>query len=203
MKLAVARWLPLVAVAVVAWMLLVMPAAAADDSHGGEVETMIKTAFNLALLLGVLFYFARKPVLEYFENRRRGIQEDLTGAANELSNAEATFSKWQRRLIDLESELEEIRSTSRQRAESERERIVSDARAAAQRIRDNASAAITQELRRAREQLREEATQIAIDMAAQRLEREITDSDRSRLIDEFIDRVESNDAAGGGPRGEA
>jgi len=203
MKFALARWLPIVAVAVAAWILLAMPAAAADDSHGGGAEVMIKTAINLVILLGVLFYFARKPVVEYFENRRRGIQEDLTGAATELSDAEATFVKWQRRLIDLESELEEIRSTSRQRAESERERIIADAQAAAQRIRDNASAAITQELRRAREQLREEATHLAIDMAAKRLASEMTDSDRNRLLDEFIGRVEQGDGAADGPRGEA
>ncbi|MFP8880643.1 MAG: F0F1 ATP synthase subunit B [Myxococcota bacterium] len=202
MKFALARWLTIVAAA--ALIVLALPAAAADDSHGGGVGVLIKTAINLALLLGVIVYFARKPVLEYFENRRRAIEEELTEAANELSDAEATFSKWQRRLGDLESELEQIRSTSRQRAESERERIIADAQAAAQRIRANASAAITQELRRAREQLREEATQLAIEMAAQRLAREVTDADHDRLLDEFIDRVEQSDAGAGiGPRGGA
>lgn len=183
---------------------MALPAVAADESHGSdEVDVMIKTAINLALLIGVLVYFARKPILEYFADRRRTIEEDLNGAATELSDAEALFSKWQSRLIDLEGELEEIRSTSRQRAESERERILADAQVAAERIRDNASAAITQELRRARERLREEATQLAIEMAAQRLEREVTDADRSRLLDEFITRVEQSDAgAGTDQRGE-
>jgi F-type H+-transporting ATPase subunit b len=189
---------------VMGWMVLAGPASAADDSHAGGLELMIKTAINLVLLLGVIFYFARKPVLEYFDSRRRTIKEDLTGAAAELTDAEATYAKWQRRLIDLETELEEIRTTSRHRAESERERIIADAHTAAERIRNNASAAITQELRRAREQLREEAAQLAIEMAADRLAREVTAADRDRLLDEFIDRVEQGDApTGSGQRGEA
>jgi len=182
-------------------LLLDLPAYASEESHGGGVDVLIKTAINLALLLGVLVYFARKPIIAFFAERRSDIEQDLTGAATELSDAEATFSKWQRRLIELDSELEQIRSTARHRAESERERIISDAHAAAQRIRDNATAAIGQELRRAREQLREEATQLAIEMAAERLEREVNAADRDRLLDEFIERVEQSD--GVSARGEA
>ncbi len=202
MKFALARRLTIMTAA--ALIVLALPALASDDSHESGAGLMIKTALNLALLLGVLVYFARKPVLEYFESRRRAIEEDLAGAAAQLKDAEATFSKWQRRVIDLGSELEQIRTMSRHRAESEREHIISEAEAAAQRIRDNASAAITQELRRARQQLREEAAQLAIDMAAQRLAREVTDADRDRLLNEFIDRVEQGDAGPGlGQRGEA
>ena len=192
MKFARVRWAAWVATG---WLVLALPAAAADDSHGGGVEVMVKTGINLLLLLAVLVYFARKPIGAYFATRRSDIERELTGAATELSDAEATFSKWQRRLIELDAELEQIRETSRQRAESERERILADARAAAERIRGNASAAISQELRRAREQLREEATQLAIEMAAERLEREVTAADRDRLLDEFIERVEQGDGA--------
>jgi F-type H+-transporting ATPase subunit b len=193
MNFTPARSLTLTIVTITVLVASVFPAAAADDSHGNEVDVMLKTAFNLVLLLGVLVYFARKPVLEYFADRRSTIEEDLTGAAAELTDAEAVYAKWQRRLIDLESELEQIRTTGRQRAESERERIIADAEVAAERIRNNASAAITQELRRAREQLREEAAQLAIEMAGDRLAREVTDADRDRLLDEFIERVEQSD----------
>jgi F0F1-type ATP synthase membrane subunit b/b' len=45
------------------------------------------------------------------------------------------------------------------------------------------------ELRRAREVLREEAAQLAIELAGERLAREVTDTDRDRLVDEFIDLI--------------
>jgi len=179
------------------WIVAAAPALASDEGHGGGADVLIKTGLNLLLLIGVLVYFARKPVAAYFAERRQTIEQSLATAATELSDAEATFSKWQRRLIDLESELEQVRAMARHRAEAERAKILSDARAGAERIQRNASAAIAQELRRAREQLREEATQLSIEMAGERLAREVTDADRARLVDEFIERVASDDAGAG------
>jgi F-type H+-transporting ATPase subunit b len=175
-----------------AWvaLLFALPAQASEESGGGLAEQLLWPAFNLVVLIVVLVYFARKPLRDYFASRRSEIQSELTGAADQLAEAEATYAKWQRRLADLEADLEGIRAASRQRAETERDKIVSDARAAAERIRRDASVAVEMEFRRARGKLREEATQLAIELATERLEREVTDADRDRLLDEFIDRIE-------------
>jgi F-type H+-transporting ATPase subunit b len=167
--------------------LVPVQARAADAAAG--IADLLWPAFNLVLLLAVLIYFARKPIRSFFAGRRAQIQNELQGSADQLEEAEATYTKWQRRLIGLESEIEAIRTTSRQRAEAERERILSEAQASADRIRRDAISAIEQELRRARDELREEAAQLALELAAERLEREVTGEDRDRLLDEFIDRV--------------
>jgi F-type H+-transporting ATPase subunit b len=170
-------------------LLFALPAQA-SEGNGGGLSEHLWPALNLAILVAVLVHFARKPIRDFFASRRSEIQSELKGAADQLSEAEATYSKWQRRLVDLEAELQEIRATSSQRAEAERDKILSDAHATAERIRRDASVAVEMELRRAREELREEATQLAIELATERLEREVTDADRDRLLDEFIDRIE-------------
>jgi F-type H+-transporting ATPase subunit b len=176
-----------------------LPAFAADPSAGG-MQAFLWPALNLVILIAVLVYFARKPLQAYFEKRRSEIQGDLQSAADQLATAETTYAKWQRRMIDLEGELDEIRAKSRQRAEAERERIIEDARAAAERIQRDATAAVELELRRAREMLREEATQLAIELAGERLSREVTDADRDRLVDEFIDLIASTPDSGASQR---
>jgi F-type H+-transporting ATPase subunit b len=176
-----------------------LPAYASDPSADG-LQAFLWPALNLVILLAVLVYFARKPLQAYFEKRRSDIQGELQSAADELATAESTYAKWQRRMIDLEGELDEIRATSRQRAEAERERIIQDARATAERIRRDATAAAELELRRARETLREEAAQLAIDLASERLSREVTDADRERLVDEFIDLIGSTPDTGANQR---
>jgi F-type H+-transporting ATPase subunit b len=181
--------------ALTGWVLITPQIAqASDQAAESGIGDLFWPAANLLLLLGVIIYFARKPVQAFFAARRNEIKTDLEGAASQLSDAEITYAKWQRRLADLEGELEEIRASARQRAEAERERILSDARSSAERIRRDGVAAVELELRRAREELREEATRAAIEIAAERLEGEITNTDRDRLVDEFIDRVvtESN-----------
>jgi len=176
-----------------------LPAYASDPSAGG-LQDFLWPALNLVILIAVLVYFARKPLQAYFEKRRGEIQGELQSAADQLATAETTYAKWQRRMIELEGELDEIRATSRQRAEAERERIIQDARATAERIQHDGTTAIELELRRAREILREEATQLAIKLAGERLSREVTEADRDRLIDEFIDLIASTPGDGASQR---
>jgi len=55
-----------------------------------------------------------------------------------------------------------------------------------------------QELRRAQSELREEAADLALEIAARKLSDQVSDGDRERLIDEFITRVEPSGSAGEG-----
>jgi F-type H+-transporting ATPase subunit b len=166
------------------------PAYAATPA--GDVFTdLIYPAINLALLLAVLIYFGRRPIQAFFRDRRAQIRADLESAAQLRAQAEERCGELQRRLANLDGEIESIRQLARERAESERARILTDAEATAERIRADARAAIEQELRRAREQLREDASDLAIELAGEQLREQITDSDRNRLLDEFIDRIES------------
>ena len=93
-------------------------------------------------------------------------------------------------LADLEAQLDEIRATSKQRAEEEGQRILEKAREAAERIQSDAVEAADQELLRAKRELREEAAGLAVELAAEILEEQVSEADRLRLLDEFITRVE-------------
>jgi F-type H+-transporting ATPase subunit b len=103
--------------------------------------------------------------------------------------------------MDLEGELAEIRETSRQRAAAEREHILADAAAGAERIRREALETVDQELRRAREQLRREAADLAVELASEALRRQVTSADQDRLLDEFVAAIERAPASGNGRPG--
>lgn len=175
--------------------------AAGGEEHGGG-EGLLFPFLNFVLLVGVLFFLTRKPVRAFFAERKRNIETELDQAAELQRQAEERHAKWQRRLVDLERELDEIRRLGRERAEAEREQILADARESAARIERTARSAIEQELRRARETLRDEASNVAVDLAAGLLRERVTDADRDRLLDEFIARVEQtpSDAARTGAR---
>jgi F-type H+-transporting ATPase subunit b len=158
--------------------------------HGPGLMDLVYQAVNLAILLVVLVYFARKPIQNFFASRREQIRGDLDEAANLLDTAEARYAEWQRKLIDLERDTEKIRSDGLRVAEEEAARILSDAEAAAGRIQRDAEAAIGQELRRAQAELRAEAATLAMQLAEKILREKLADSDRERLLDEFIVGVE-------------
>ncbi len=164
-------------------------ALAAAPAHAAEEGGLLFPTINFALLLATLFVLLRKPVSAYFGDRRAAIRKDLDEAAALKRRAEENYAQWNRRLVELERELAEIRTGAQERAETERASLLADARAAAERIRSDAATAVEHELRRARANLREEASQLAIELASGILREKVTAQDRERLIDEFIVRI--------------
>jgi len=176
---------------------VVAPASAwAAGGEGGA--DLIWSVVNLLLLLGVLVGFARKPVRAWFRERRDRIRLELDSAAKLRQEAEDRYARWQRQLLDLDTQLASIRATSRERAAAERDRILADARASAERIKRDARVAVEHEVRRAREQLRREASDLSIQLATEILNGQVTDADRKRLVDEFIAKVEQRAPNGSG-----
>lgn len=156
---------------------------------------------NMAILLAVLVYAGRGPIRNFFADRGTRIRTDLDEAAELLSQAEARYSQWQHKLIELDDELTRLRADARQRAEQDREAILAEAQAAAERIHRDAVATVEQELRRAQAMLRAQAAELATEIAEKILRDRLEDGDRDRLMDEFIARIEP--AAGARPGGRA
>lgn len=174
------------------------PTVALAAGGEGESSILFYRVFNVVLLAAVLYIAARKPIQAFFRDRRERIEGDVQTAARLRQEAEERHGRLQRQLSELESDLDRIRRTARERAENERERILSDAQASVERIRADARVAIDQELRRARAELRQEASDLSVEIASGLLRDQVTESDQSRLLDEFIDEVEGASSNGSG-----
>jgi len=177
-----------------AFALVLLASSTARASGGGEGESamaLVWQAVNLLILFAVLVHFARKPVQEFFRGRREQVKGDLDSAASVLSDAEQRLAEWEARAARLDGEVEEIKAAARQRAEAEGERVLADAEASAERIKKDALAAVDQEVARARSELRAEAAALATQLAADLLRQNVTEADQQRLVEEFVERVES------------
>jgi len=172
---------------------LAVPAAAAGGGES-DLEEFAYELGNLILLVGVIVYFARKPIQKFFGERREKIRTDIGEASQILADAEARLSEWQERMGELDAEIEKIRATERRRAEREREKILEEAQQSAERIRREAGTAVEREVRRAQEELRREAAELALEMAESLLRERMGEEDQSRLVEEFIARVESTNS---------
>ncbi len=179
-----------------------LPVLASEQAaEASPLEDLGWQLLNMAILLAVLVYAGRGPIRSFFVDRGARIRTDLDEAAELLAQAEARYSQWQHKLIELDDELTRLRADARQRAEQEREAILAEAQAAAERIHRDAVATVEQELRRAQAKLRAQAAELATEIAEQILRDRLEDSDRERLMDEFIARIEP--AAGERPAGRA
>ena len=115
---------------VAALLLAALPALASggEGEHGhGEAALPTSEIVNFAILVVALVYFGRGPLREMFGARHARITGDIKSASELLSQAEHRNAEWQRRLADLDRELDDIRASARRRAEEERERILAEA----------------------------------------------------------------------------
>ncbi len=73
---------------------LATPVLASSEAEegGSHLMELVWQAVNFAILLGVLVYFARKPIQAYFASRREAIQSELNEAAGLLEDAERRYS---------------------------------------------------------------------------------------------------------------
>jgi len=181
--------------------LIVSSAATASGGGEGETSNELVTHFwqglNLILLFGVLVYLGRRPIQDFFAERRNEVKSELDSAASVLSDAEGRLAEWQARADRLDAEVAEIKEMARQRANTESEHIVADAEASAERIRNDAHSAIDREVARARDALRAEAGELATKLASDLLRSNVNDADQQKLVDEFVARIESSGAASG------
>jgi F-type H+-transporting ATPase subunit b len=177
------RTLPVCLLLTAAVLLLPAPGLAAEE---GGVLLQIGKIFNLGLVVGVLVWVGRKPLVEFFRNRTQSICEQLDEAQQARQEAEARLAEMRDRMRNLDRELKEIRSASEREAQAEYERLVAEAERDAEKIVARARQEIDGMTRAAQLELKAHAAELSVRLAEEKIRAEITDEDRARLFGKFV-----------------
>jgi len=146
---------------------------------------------NSAVLYYLLVRFAKKPIADALKSRKATILRGMEEAAQMKSEAEAQFAEYERKLATVDQEIERVRSEMRAAGESERKRILADAREKHVRMERDAQTLIGQELKAAREGLLAEMTRTALRSAEATLRTKVTAADQSRLAEDYLAGIKS------------
>ncbi len=164
--------------------------AAEGEGGWGWIETVGRW-FNLLILLGGIAYLAKAPLQRYFQERASGIRLQMEEAAKARAEAAAKLEQIESRLENLDRELEAIRNESRKEAELERRRIIGRAEAEAEKIVALAGREIDGLSKAARKDLKAYAAALAVELAEQRISRQMGRSDEDRLFNSFLSDLRS------------
>ena len=104
------------------------------------VPTLVWQVANLVAFLGLLWYFLRKPVAEFFGSRRLEVGKALAKADEDRARAEALANELALRLAQIETELANLKETARQDAEAEHAALLKQTEEDAARFLARASA---------------------------------------------------------------
>jgi F-type H+-transporting ATPase subunit b len=157
--------------------------------EGSEIVGMIARLVNFGILAGVLIYFLKSPLLGYLARRRDQIRSDLVTAAETKRAAAAQIDEIDRRMNALPAELEALRTQGAQEIAAEEARIRVAAAAERERLLEQARREIEWQVKVAERDLVSHAADLAVGVATERIKNNITDEDRQRLVDRYVQQL--------------
>jgi len=172
-------------------------AFAAEESgahQGGGVHIpwgeIIKQAINFLLLAGVLVYFLRKPLSSFLKERSELLRKGIDDAANARAEAAEKLAAIEARTAKLADEIAGMNAKMDVEAAAEGRRLQETAAAEISRIRAQSEFTGEQEVKKAREELRREASLLSARAAEEIVRKTLSPEDQERLVRENLEKIE-------------
>jgi len=147
-------------------------------------------AFNLIVLLAILRKFVWPTIRDFFATRSVEISRQLEEAAEARTSAQAEYDRINERLSGFDKELDTLLDNVRTESTRQHEAAVERANAAATAMVEAAQKTVKDELSQARNALRREAIDLAVELAAEKIRSDLSDAQQGVLVERVLTRVE-------------
>jgi F-type H+-transporting ATPase subunit b len=167
--------------------------AAHGGGHGGitpeKIQDFIWRTFNFVVFAAILVKLAAKPAKAFFAKRSTDIGESFEDLEAKKAEAEAALQAAETRLAEVASEREQLIQQFIAEGEAEKKKIIDKAEMVAARIKEMAVLSIEQETKKAAQSLKKEVAEKATQMAEALIKKEITSTDQTKLVEEYLHKV--------------
>lgn len=160
-----------------------------DQSLGAMILGMGWPVANFIIFVAVLNYFLKKPLTDYLASRSATIRKDLVEAAELRSSATAQLATIEQKLQALPGELAALRTRGAEEITAEEQRIAAAAIADRERLLDQTRREIDLQVRLAKKEILEHAADLSVQLATDRIKKEVTPADQDRLVDRYLTQV--------------
>ena len=166
---------------------------AAEGEHvqslGQMLVGLLWPIANFVIFIGVIYYFGNKPFKEYLANRSTSIRKDLVEAAELRSTANAQLQQIEQKLQALPGEIGALRTRGAEEIRAEEQRIAAAAAADRERMLEQTRREIDLQVRLAKKEILEHAADLSVQLATDRIKKEVTPADQDRLVDRYLQQV--------------
>jgi F-type H+-transporting ATPase subunit b len=143
------------------------------------------------LLLAVLSKFAWGPIMQGLHAREESIAAMIDDAKASSEKAAEMLRQYEAKLAAASDEINELRVQARKDAEATKDRVLAEARDAAQRERERAVADIGLAKTAALQEITSKSVDLAVILASRLIQRQLTADDRVGLVREALDQMPS------------
>ena len=156
---------------------------------GVNFFTMIFAWINLLILYLVLRKILFHPIKNMIDSRQKEIDDMYEDAEKDRDAAKEMRESYEQKLESATEESEEILRSAQRRALLREEVILKQAEEEARRTRERAEEQIALEKRQAMNDIKDEVSVIAIQIAEAVVARDVKADEHEKLIDDFIDTM--------------
>ena len=175
-------------------LLLVLPVLAIAAENGGEHggglisvdKSLIVQFVNFFILLVILQRLLYKPFLAKMQERTNAIKQSLDQAEAARAAAARQQEENEARLRAAYAEAAAIREQALTDAANESRTHIEAAQTQARKLVDDTKAQLDAEIRRAREELRREVSDLAVAVAEKLVRRSLREDDHRRIVADAI-----------------
>jgi F-type H+-transporting ATPase subunit b len=164
-------------------------AGAGEGEHPPLWKEYMWKIINFLVLVAVLYKFARKPLVDFFKKRTETIEKTLNEAKEAKEAALKALHEVETRLKAKDAEIEAILATAKKSGEHERDKIIEESARLKEKILEQAKTNIEFELKHAKEAIKAEAVELAMELAEKKLREKLTKEEQEKLLDESLVKI--------------
>ncbi len=178
------------------WALLPVGAAFASSSGGeGEHHSVFEAYFwpviNFLVLIGLLYILLKKmDIRGYFKKRTELIEKSLQEAREAKELAQKALEEVEEKLKVKDREIEAIIDAARISGAKEKAKLEDEGEKLKARILEQAKTNIDYEVKTAKEEIKAEAVDIAMELAEKKLKEKLTKEEQLKLLEESLRKIE-------------
>ncbi|MBN1675867.1 MAG: F0F1 ATP synthase subunit B [Kiritimatiellae bacterium] len=155
---------------------------------------------NFLILVGLLYKFLHKPLLNLIEKRRVAIEQARREAAAEAEKARRAREDYERKLAAADEERDKVLSETRQSADAARRDLLEKAKGEAEREVANLKQTYERERREALSALEEEIAGVSVELAGRVLEKLVDTGVESKLHAQLLAELDALAGGDGQPK---
>ena len=151
--------------------------------------TMIFAWINLFILYLFLKKILFKPLKNMIDSRQKEIDDMYENAEKAESDAKAMQNEYEEKLEKANEESEQIVRSAVRRAQLREEEILREANDKAERVMQRAEEQIEREKKQAINDVKDQVSDMAVEIAGAIIMRDVDASEHSDMIDDFISNI--------------
>ena len=144
---------------------------------------------NFAILVFFLVKIAKAPLKKMLADRYSDIESDLNGAETTKQESEDEYAQVEQKMAELESTVDQLTQIIESQGNSQKERIISQAQTLAETIIEDAKNRSMYELNKARQKLKDELVDLALEKAEELIRQKITAKDQDSLAADYVNKM--------------